>query len=168
MTIYDIDRELAVLIENSTDPETGEINIDQEKYDGLAMERERKIENTVLMLKNIRAEIAGLKAEETALGERRKSKEGLARRLEGLIEYATGGERFETARAAVTFKRKPESVKIEDGCEEQFVDWAKREHSDYLRYKAPELNKTAIKAAIKAGETVPFASLVSGWSMSIK
>jgi hypothetical protein len=38
----------------------------------------------------------------------------------------------------------------------------------FLRYKDPEADKTAIKNALKAGETVPGAELVSKTNMILK
>lgn len=40
--------------------------------------------------------------------------------------------------------------------------------SEYLKFKAPELNKTAVKKAIKAGETVPGCELVVKNNLQIK
>ena len=168
MNIYEIDRAIRELIESSIDPETGELVVDPEQFDALQMERETKIENTVLLLKNVRAEITAIKTEEAAMEDRRKAKERFAKRLEGLVRYATAGERFETARASVQFRKTPEKAEIDEGCEAQLIEWARRENSGLLWFKDPELNKTAIKAALKAGDNIPFARLTSGTSMVIK
>ena len=168
MTLYEIDKELEALVAESVDPETGELMIDTERFDALRMEREAKIENTVLLLKNVRADIAALKAEVEALDARMEKKKAFEQRLAELIRYATGGERFETARAAVTWRKAPERVVITKGCEEQFISWAQCGHDDLLRFKTPEINREAVKAALKAGQTVPFASLESGVSMTVR
>lgn len=39
---------------------------------------------------------------------------------------------------------------------------------DFLRYKEPEINKTAVKEALKAGEKIPGAELGRTQSIIIK
>ena len=68
------------------------------------------------------------------------------------------GEKFETSRAVCSF-RKSQKVEITD------LD---KIPDDYLRYKTPEPDKTAIKAAIKDGISVEGAELIDSISMSIK
>lgn len=168
MTLYEINRAIEALFTNSVDPETGELIIDEDAFDALQMAREEKIENTILLLKNVRAEIKAIKDEEKSMESRLKSKEALAERLEYLVRYATNGERFETARAAAIFKKTPVRAEIAKGCEEQFIAWAKNGHEHLLRIKAPEPDKIAIKTALQLGEKIPFALLTSGVSMTIK
>ena len=160
--LYEIDADLERLC--SQVDENGELLIDQEALDALLMERTDKIEGVALLYKNVAAEAAAVKAEEDAFKKRRealeKKKDGLARYL----DEALAGERFETARVAVTY-RKSEQSEITDP--ERFFKWAKR-HEDFLRIKDPDADKTAIKAAIKAGEKIPGAEIVEKQGMVIK
>ena len=161
--LYEIDKDLENLL-SQVDEETGELMIDDAALDALLMERQDKIEGVALLHKNVSAEAAAIKAEEDALKKRRealeKKKDGLARYL----ERALAGERFETAKVAVTY-RKSEQTEITDP--ERFFKWAKR-HKDFLRIKDPDADKTAIKAAIKAGEKIPGAEIVEKRTMSIR
>ena len=59
-----------------------------------------------------------------------------------------------------------EGLEPED--ENEFISWANEEHDDFLRFKAPEINKTAVKNALKSGAEIPFASLTRSQSLTIK
>ncbi|MCD8008466.1 MAG: siphovirus Gp157 family protein, partial [Clostridiales bacterium] len=56
------------------------------------------------------------------------------------------------------------AVEVDD----EFVAWAAQSGVTFLRYKAPEVNKSAIAAAIKDGQTVPHATMVQRQNLSIK
>ena len=71
MTLYEIDEEIQELL-SEVDPETGELITDYAALDALLMEREAKIENIVLFIKNLSSDVRELKAEESALAERRE------------------------------------------------------------------------------------------------
>ena len=75
MTLYEIDKEIQALI-----TEDGEIE-DIERFDALAMERDKKIENIGCWVKNLDAEAASIREEEKALAERRHRLESKAERL---------------------------------------------------------------------------------------
>ena len=159
--LYEIDADLEALC--SQVDENGELLIDQDALDSLLMERTDKIEGVCLLYKNVTAEAAAIKAEEDNLKKRRealeKKKDGLARYL----ERALAGERFETAKVAVGYRRS-EQTEITDP--DRFFRWAKR-HKEFLRMKDPDADKTAIKAAIKAGEKIPGAEIVEKKTMKI-
>ena len=153
MTLYEIDD--AIL--NCIDEETGEI-IDYEKLDELQIERETKIENVACWIKDLKAEAEALKAEKMAFAERQKVAENKMESLKKYLAYALDGKAFKTTRASVTF-RKSQAVEIAD---------IYKLDENYLRYKEPEADKTAIKEAIKAGKTVAGATLVENTSVIIK
>ena len=162
MTLYEIDAGIQELL-SEVDPETGELITDYEALDALLMERETKIENIVLFIKNLSADVRELKAEEAALAERRKKAEKKAERLREYVSHALGGERFQTPRCCVSFRK---STALELG--EGFTEWAKEHADTLLRYKEPEPDKTAIKAALAGGAEIPDAKLVQNTTMTIK
>lgn len=162
MTLYEIDAGIQELL-SETDPETGELITDYEALDALLMEREAKIENIVLFIKNLSSDARELKAEEAALAERRKKAEKKAERLREYVSHALGGERFQTPRCCVSFRK---STALELG--EGFTEWAKEHADTLLRYKEPEPDKTAIKAALAGGAEIPDAKLVQNTTMTIK
>ena len=153
MTLYEIDD--AIL--NCIDEETGEI-IDYEKLDELQIERETKIENVACWIKDLKAEAEALKAEKMAFAERQKVAENKMESLKKYLAYALDGKAFKSTRASVSF-RKSQAVEITD---------IYKLDENYLRYKEPEADKTAIKEALKAGKTVAGATLVENTSVIIK
>lgn len=152
MTIYQIDEAILGCI----DTETGEVDV--EKLGELTLQREQKIENIACWIKNLISDAKALKDEKKALEERIKAKENRAESLKSYLENVLDGQRFETPKCAVAF-RKTQSVNISD---------LSAIPTDYLRFKPAEADKAAIKAAIKNGETVSGAELIEKLSMSIK
>ena len=153
MKLYEIDE--AIL--NCIDIETGEI-IDAEQLDKLTMEREAKLENVACWIKELKAEAEALKAEKMAFAKRQQVAENKMESLKKYLAYALDGQAFKSTRVSVTF-RKSQSVEVAD-------IWKLDEN--YLRYKEPEADKTAIKEALKAGKAVAGATLVENTSVIIK
>lgn len=153
MTLYEIDQGILGCI----DPETGEIS-DFEKFDALTMEREAKLENVALWIKNLKAEAEAYKAEKQAFADRQKAAESKAESLKRYLEHALDGQAFKTTKVAVSF-RKTKSVEIDN-----VLDLP----AEYLRFSEPTADKTAIKKAIDEGKEITGAHLVEGLSVSIK
>lgn len=159
MTLWEIDRQLDSLV----DPETGEL-LDYEAFAGLQMAREAKIENTVLWYKNILADVTEMKAAENDLKERRQKKERTAERLKKFVEEALCGEKFETARCAVTYRK---STALE--LDETVGGWLyENGYCDLVVAQAPKIDKQGVKELIKGGVAVPGAEIVERQNMSIK
>jgi hypothetical protein len=72
------------------------------------------------------------------------------------------GEKFKTARLSVSY-RTSKAVEVDN----EFLKWAMSNGEQYLRYKEPEVDKTAVKEALEKGE-VPHAALVERVSVTIK
>lgn len=161
MTLYEIDQAIMSLVCQ----ETGEIT-DFEALDNLAMERERKIENIACFYKNLVSDALAIKAEEETLSERRKVIENKAKRMKEYLSYALHGEKFQTAKCAVTF-RKTTSVSILDpSCA---IEWAETHgHKECIKYKAPDISKSEIGKLLKAGAEIPGVELECGLSIGVK
>lgn len=162
MTLYDIDSGIAELL-SAVDPETGELLCDDSALDALLMERTAKIENIACYIKNLRADAAAIRAEEKALAERRQKAERSAERLSAYLAHALGGERFETPRCSVSF-RSSVAVELSPG----FTEWAKQHDDSLLRYKEPEPDKAAIKAALTSGRELECARLSRNTSVTVR
>jgi len=162
MKLYEINGELEKLI----DSETGEIaNI--EAFEQLSMERETKLENIALWIKNLDSDATAIRAEEKALAERRRTMENRADGLKDYLAVMLGdGEKFEAPRVKLSW-RKSESVKILIP-EADFITWANAVRPDLLRYNEPELDKTAIKKALQDGEEITAATLLKSNNLQIK
>lgn len=153
MNLYEIE---AAIME-CVDAETGEI-FDIEKFEELSLSRDAKIENVCLWIKNLKAEAEALKAEKDAFAEREKAAKN---KMESLKRYISGyldGNKFETARVKVSF-RKSETLEVSDinGIPDEF-----------LRFKEPEVDKTALKNALKSGMQFEGVSLVQNQNIQIK
>ena len=153
-SLYEIDA--AIL--NCCDMETGEI-IDADALDALMMEREQKIENIALYIKNLTADAAAYKAEKEAFAAREAQAANKADRLKKYLTAALNGQKFSTARCAVSFRRS-EMVEID---EEGVIP------AEYLKETVKQTpDKTAIKAAIKAGQEISGCHLVENQNITIK
>ena len=152
-TLYEINQQILDCI----DPDTGEI-ADFEKFDALQVERETKIENIALWIKNLKAEAEALKAEKQAFADRQKACENKAESLKRYLDHALEGQAFKTTKVAVSF-RKTKSVEIDN-----VLDLP----AEYLRFSEPTADKTAIKKAIDEGKEITGAHIVEGLSLSIK
>lgn len=160
MTLYEIDMEILSCV----DPDSGEI-IDFEKLEELQIQREEKIEKVALWYKNLVSDAEALKAEKTALAEREAAARHKAESLKKWLQEALNGSKMSTPKVSVTF-RKSESVEVD---EIAFARWAyDHDRDDLLTYKDPTPNKTAIKAAIKAGENICGAFVVEKNNIQIK
>ena len=163
MKLYEINYAIDGLLNDAVDPETGEILFDPEELDRLQLEREVKLESLALAVKNLTAEAKAIREEETALAERRRSVEKKAERARQYLEFILQGEKFQTAKVAVSYRK---SKKLELAPE--FLETAKTSYPYLLRFREPEPDKSAITAAIKAGDAIPGAELVESVSMQIK
>ena len=157
---------------NPVDPEERRREMQQawfDTLDGMEQELVRKAENVAVYIKAMEAEAKSLKAEEDKLKARRQAKENAAKRMR---EYLMGCmkqaniSKIDEPRAIISLRNNPESVEISD--ENDFISWANEDHDEYLRYKAPEINKTAVKNALKSGAEIPFAALTRSQSLTIK
>lgn len=163
MKLFDIDEKLAACVkldENRVvDTESGEI-IDLEAIAALEMERDKKIENLGCWYKNLLADAEALKAQKNAFAEREKAAKAKAESLRGFLGRYLNGKKFESAKVAMSF-RKSEAVEFDAKCIGDVPE-------EFLKFKDPELDKVAVKKAIKAGETVPGCELVARQNLQIK
>lgn len=160
-SLYEIEQSILDCI----DTETGEI-IDAEKLNKLMIEKEVKIENVTLWVKNLLSDADAFKAEKDAFAEREKAARNKAENLKQWLSMALDGQKFSTSKVQISF-RNSESVEIED--EKKFVDWAwDNERDDLLTYKDPTPNKTAIKQLLKSGKTLNGVSIVKNQNIQIK
>ena len=159
MKLYEIDE----AIMNLFDPDTGEC-VDYDALESLQMERDRKIEGIALWIKDLEADAVKIRNEEKALAERRRSMETKADNLTRFLAGVVGeGNKFSTSKCAISWRRS-ESVHVVNYDELKQDPYA----DNYLRYKDPEVDRAAIKAAIKDGLTVMGAELVTNNNMQLR
>lgn len=162
MKLFEIVKEIEACVkldENRVvNTESGEI-IDIEALAALELERDVKIENIGCWIKNLLADAEALKQQKNIFAEREKAAKNKAESLKNYLTAILDGKKFETSRVAMSF-RKSESVEFSG----ELIDVPHQ----YLKFKEPELDKTAIKKAIKDGENVPCCQLVSKMNLQIK
>jgi len=160
MTIYEIDARIAeILSQTDENGELPEAAIDE--LMNLSGDRETKIENAACMVVNLTAEAKAIRDQESTLAERRKAIERRMERIRNYIEYATNGESYYSPRVCVRYA-KSTAVEID---EDKF--WFNPAEA-FIRRKPPEVDKVAVKAALKDGAIIPGASLVERKNMTIK
>lgn len=156
-TLYELVKE----IENfdlQIDEDTGEIlNIDE--LDALELEKNVKVENICLYIKNLLSDAAAYKAEEQSFAQKRKAAENKAGRLKDYLQNMLAGEKFKTSKVTVSY-RNSKIVEVED---------VEHVPAEYLRIKQTvEPDKTAIKKAIEGGAEIKGCSLIERQNMSIR
>lgn len=143
-----------------------------------------KLDDCACAYKGLIAEAKEIKAEEAALAARRKVKENEAARLASYIDHClkdSAGEgvkpeKFETARNVLSY-RASEAVDVPDV--ESVVKWIHShdgvevggvtvKQNELLNFKLPDLSKTALKAALKAGLVIPGATVKKSFNLQIK
>ena len=129
-----------------------------------------KAENIAAYIKNELAEVDAMKKEEAALAKRRRTKENQVERMKKYLLDSMnkiGRTKIDTPKAKISVKNNAESVKIDD--EKGFIAMCVRSgRDDCLRYKDPEINKTAVKKLLQSGEIIAEAELKRTQSLIIK
>ena len=152
MNIYDINRKIESCVS-----EEGEV-IDEEMLSALLMAKKEKIENVACWIKNLTAEAEAIKAEKEKLAKRQKQAEAKEESLKKWLAFALEGEKFTTARVAISY-RKSVSVQVD----ESLLD------KKYMKEKVTYTpDKTALKKALQAGENIEGAYLEEKQNIQIK
>lgn len=161
MNLYWVDNAIYKLYDEFVDPETGEITDPDafaERYAELEISREEIIENTLLLYKNCIADAAAIAEEIKVLKERKDAIERKAERFKTDASDALGGEKFQTAKVAVSWRKSTAAEVDESLCPEEYITTKVT--------TAPD--KKAITAALKAGQEIPGCKLVERMNMSVK
>jgi hypothetical protein len=159
MTLYEIEEQIQQALDAAVDAETGEIY--PEAYgavEALEMIRAEKIEATACYIKNRSANAAAIANEIKSLQARKRAEEKRAEGAMSYLRYFLNGQKFNSPKVAITY-RTSQSVEIDD---------IKNIPEEYLRYKDPEPDKTALKKAIKDGVNIPGVHLTNKLNMQIK
>lgn len=159
MTLYEIDQRLTDLV----DPETGEL-LDLDAFDALQMERDAKIEGVALWIKDLRAERKAISDEINTLHARRAAIDKKTERLMAWLARALDGQKFETAKAAVSFRRST-IVEIPDA---KAFEAKYGGVMDALFRVTRSPDKTAIKQTLQAGVELEGASLIERNNVNVR
>lgn len=158
MNLYEIEQEIMSCV----DMESGEV-IDVEKLDALTMERDQKIENIALWVKNLEADAKAYKEEKDNFAQKQKSAENKAKSLKEYLTRFLDGTAYKSTKVNVFF-RTSKAVDVFDISALMTMD----DCDNYLKYKESEPDKTAIKNAIASGVNVPGCQIVENQNIQIK
>lgn len=129
-----------------------------------------KLANCAAYAKQLKVEADALNAEAKVLKDRYAKKSRALDRLKTYIQdcmEVAGLKKIDEPLAKISIRQNAESVSVASDAE--LIDWAiSTGHDDLLRFSAPDINKTAIKHAIAAGEEIPGCSMVRTKSLIIK
>lgn len=160
MTIYEIDKQLMNLVEIEDerwmDADTGEI-FKFEDIDKLFKDRNQKIENVALYIKNLKAFEEAVQEEERKLKAKREVAGRKIENLKAYLDYALKGEKFKTPKVGISYRKSTST---------QIVDESKIPQ-EYHKIRI-DYDRVGIKEAIKGGLNVEGAKLVENTSMIIR
>ena len=139
------------------DADTGEF--DEAMFEGLKIERDKKIENIALWVLEDEAMAKNIKEQENKLKERREILEQRIEKRKEFLRYIAEGKKLKTDRVTVSY-RKSDAVKIVN--EEIIPPEFKAVKTSY------SVCKDEIKKALKAGQAVNGAELESRISTIVK
>lgn len=162
MNLYWVDNAIYKLYDEFVDPETGELTDPEAfaaRYAELSISREEIIENTLLLYKNCVSDAAAIAEEIKVLKARQAVLEKRADRLKADASDALGGEKFQTAKVAVSWRKSTIAASDDESI-------APDEYMKVTVTQKPD--KNAIKAAIKSGAEVSGWRLVENMNMSVK
>lgn len=158
MNLYEIEQ----AIMGCVDVETGEI-IDVEKLDALTLERDTKIENIALWIKNLEADAKAYKEEKDSFAQKQRIAENKAKSLKEYLSRFLAGAAYKSTKVNVSF-RTSKSVEVYDMTSLlQYADC-----DSYLKYAEPTADKTAIKEAINSGVEIPGCQIVEKSNIQIR
>lgn len=153
-SLYEIDKSILECI----DQETGEL-IDFERFESLQMERNQKIENVALWVKNLQSDALAYKAEKEAFAEREKAATKKAEQLKEWLAKVLEGQKFSTGKCAVSFRK---STKLE------VLDELSIPDDLMVKTVTVKPDAYAIKTLMKDGMVVPGCRLVENLNTQIK
>lgn len=162
--LYEITQDYLQILSMMEDPELDPQTL-ADTMEAVEGELEVKAENYAKVMKNLEADVAGIKAEIDRLSERKKTIENNIKNMKSALQMAmetTGKTKFKTELFTFNIQKTAPSVVIDEQYIENIPD-------KYLKYKDPEIDKIAIKDALKKGEDLTgIAHLEQSESLRIK
>ena len=171
MKLYDYAAEFAELFDSLGDM-AGDDDLEQAWFDTLESieaEFEDKAENVAAYIKQLKGEADMLREQERAFAERRRAKEHHAERLKKYLldnMAAVNLKKIDRPLAMISVKNNAESPRFDN--ESGFIEWAKRNADELLRYKEPEIDKNAVKRYLQEGHELDGVRLERSQSIIIK
>ena len=138
--------------------------------DAIDDEMDEKLANCGAFIKQLTAEADALDAEIKSLKNRSAAKkreiDSFKAYIMACMEHADV-KKVDKPLAKLSIRTNAESVSVSN--EQAFVSWAQLSNrDDLLRYAAPDINKTAVKAALNDGQNIPGCQIVRTKSLIVK
>ncbi len=160
MNLYNISAQLLSVLDNlEVDPDTGEAH-GFEALEELDLEFEVKAEGLACSIKGLVADAEAIKAEKAVLAERQQRAEKKAEQLKAYLTSCmdtAGKTKLSTPRCSISF-RKSERVEVSD------VNLLPKQ----FQKVSVEAKKSEIKSALKNGEEIAGARLVSSRNILVR
>ena len=171
MKLYEYAAEFAEMFDSLGDM-AGDDDLEQAWFDTLESieaEFEDKAENVAAYIKQLKGEADMLREQERAFAERRRAKEHHVERLKKYLldsMAAVNPKKIDRPLAVISVRNNVESPRFDS--ENSFIEWAKRNADELLRYKEPEIDRTAVKRYLQAGHSLDGVTLERSQSVIIK
>ncbi len=163
-SLYEIDRDIQAFIDGlfAMADENGEVDIDMDILEDLKEQRQTKLENIALYIKNLASEASAIKEEENTLSERRKRLERKCERLKGILVRSmveNGEKELSSARYC---------AKIRDSKATEIYDDNILPPKYIIGKTTYSFDKMAIKKDIEAGNEVAGARIIVNHNLKIE
>ena len=163
-SIYELTQDYLQILSMLEDPELDPQTL-ADTMEGIEGEFEIKAENYAKVIKNLEGDILAIKAEVDRLTSKKRVIENNIKNMKTSLQVAmetTGKSKFKTELFSFSIQKNAPSVVIDEQYIENIPD-------KYLKYKEPEIDKIAIKDALKKGEDLTgIAHLEQSESLRIK
>lgn len=164
MTLYEITSDYMQLMQMMEDPEM-DPQILADTMEGIEGELEDKADNYARVMKNMEADLNGIKAEIDRLSTRKKTIENNIKRMKEALQFSmetTGKTKFKTELFSFGIRKNAPAVVMDEPYIENVPE-------RFLKYSDPTINRSAIKEAIQNGENLEgLAHLEQSTSLSIR
>ena len=171
MRLYEINAAIETLLGALTvDEETGEVPADADdviaQINALEMDRRAVLEYLAKEVLNLRADQAAVRTEEKRLKDRRERMAARESAIMNVLDRECGGRKTDLGVATVSYR---ESETTDITGEADAITWlAANGHGDVLKFSDPVIDKTALRALIKSGITVPGACITRHTNCSLR
>lgn len=164
MTLYEITADYMQLMQMMEDPDLDPQTL-ADTMEGIEGELEDKADNYARVMKNMEADLNGIKAEIERLSTRKKTIENNIKRMKEALQFSmetTGKTKFKTELFSFGIRKNAPAVVMDEPYIENVPE-------RFLKYSDPTINRTAIKEAIQNGEDLEgLAHLEQSTSLSIR
>lgn len=163
-SLYEIDYNIKAFIDGlfALVDEDGEVDIDMDILEDLKEQRQTKLENIALYIKNLASDAQAIKEEENSLSERRKRLERKCERLKGILVRSM----MENNEKEISSSRY--CAKIRESKATEIID-LESIPKEYIKEKVEySPDKTAIKKAIESGEEIAGARIIVNHNLKLE